>query len=162
MFALHTAGAGKGGVEVTGAGKLGRVVVAVAFIAFGAGSGLAVQQSQDQANPPAAQSDTAQPPRLPQRVRVSQGVSRGLLVTKVQPEYPEKARKKRIQGTVVLHVIISKAGDVATVELVSGHPLLAPAAIDAVKQWKFKPYLLNGNPVEVDTQIQVNFSLSGS
>jgi TonB family protein len=97
----------------------------------------------------------------PQRVRVSQGVSAGLLLKRVNPEYPPDARRARIQGTVVLHVLISKAGDIATVELVSGHPMLAPAAIDAVKQWKYKPYLLNGSPVEVDTEILVNFTLSG-
>lgn len=143
---------------MTGTGKLSLVLVV--SIAFAAGSGLPAQQSQDQASPSAQQSDTAQQPKLPQRVRVSQGVSQGLIVTKVQPKYPGKARKKGIQGTVVLHVMISKAGDIATVELVSGHPLLAPAAIEAVKQWKYKPYLLDGNPVEVDTQIQVNFTLS--
>jgi protein TonB len=65
----------------------------------------------------------------------------------------------RIQGRVVLKVVISKTGDVVSLALVSGDPLLAPAAIDAVKQWKYKPYLLNGNPVEVDTQVTVNFTL---
>jgi TonB family protein len=101
-------------------------------------------------------------PRIaaPERVRVSQGVSTGLLVKKVNPEYPPEARRGRIQGTVLMHAIISKGGDIATLELVSGHPALAPAAIEAVKQWKYKPYLLNGKPVEVDTQIQVNFALS--
>jgi protein TonB len=61
-----------------------------------------------------------------------------------------------------MHATISRAGDVASIELISGHPMLAPAAIDAVKQWKYKPYLLNGNAVEVDTEIQVNFTLSGN
>lgn len=103
-------------------------------------------------------------PRIatPQRVRVSQGMSAGLLVKKVNPEYPEEARRGRIQGTVVLHVLISKAGDIAKVEVVSGDPVLVPAAIEAVKQWKYKPYLLNWNPVEVDTQILINFTLHGS
>jgi len=109
-------------------------------------------------------SSTPATPRVatPQRVRVSQGVTTGMLVKKVAPEYPPEARRGRIEGTVVMHAIISKAGDVATLELVSGHPMLAPAAIEAVKQWKYKPYLLNGNPVEVDTLIQVNFTLSGN
>jgi TonB family protein len=97
---------------------------------------------------------------VPPYVRVSQGVSRGLLVKKVDPEYPPEARRGRVEGTVVLHVLISKAGDVATVELVSGDPMLAPAAIDAVKQWKYKPYLLHEEPVAVDTQITVNFTLA--
>jgi protein TonB len=97
----------------------------------------------------------------PQRVRVSQGVSAGLLVRKVNPTYPPLARQARIQGQVVLRAVISKDGSIENLTLVSGHPMLAPAAIDAVKQWKYKPYLLNGEPVEVDTEVQVNFTLSG-
>jgi protein TonB len=97
----------------------------------------------------------------PQRVRVSQGVSQGLLVRRVQPNYPPLARQARIQGTVVLRAVISKDGSIEGLTLVSGHPMLAPAAIDAVKQWKYKPYLLNGEPVEVDTEVLVNFTLSG-
>ncbi len=97
----------------------------------------------------------------PQRVRVSQGVSQGLLVRRIQPNYPPLARQARIQGTVVLRAVISKDGSIENLTLVSGHPMLAPAAIDAVKQWKYKPYLLNGEPVEVDTEVLVNFTLSG-
>ena len=97
----------------------------------------------------------------PQRVRVSQGVSQGLLVRRVQPNYPPLARQARISGTVVLRAVISKDGSIENLTLVSGHPMLAPAAIDAVKQWKYKPYLLNGEPVEVDTEVQVNFTLAG-
>ena len=97
---------------------------------------------------------------VPRRVRVSSGVSQGLLVSKVAPEYPTDAREQHIQGTVVLHVNIDKGGNVYNVELISGHPLLAPAAIDAVRHWKYRPYLLNGEPVEVDTQVQVNFVLA--
>jgi periplasmic protein TonB len=97
----------------------------------------------------------------PQRVRVSQGVSQGLLVRRVNPSYPPLARQARIQGTVILRAVISKDGSIENLQLVSGHPMLAPAAIEAVKQWKYKPYLLNGEPVEVDTEVQVNFTLSG-
>lgn len=97
----------------------------------------------------------------PQRVRVSSGVSQGLLVRKTQPNYPPLARQARIQGTVILQATISKTGDIENLQLVSGHPMLAPAAIEAVKQWKYRPYLLNGEPVEVETQVQVNFTLSG-
>jgi len=97
----------------------------------------------------------------PQRVRVSSGVSSGLLIRKVNPTYPPLARQARIQGTVVLQAQISKDGSIENLTLVSGHPMLAPAAIEAVKQWKYKPYLLNGEPVEVDTQVQVNFTLAG-
>lgn len=97
----------------------------------------------------------------PQRVRVSQGVTQGLLVRRVQPTYPPLARQARIQGSVLLQAEISKDGAIQNLRLISGHPMLAPAAIDAVKQWKYKPYYLNGEPVEVETQITVNFSLSG-
>jgi protein TonB len=98
----------------------------------------------------------------PQRVRVSQGVSQGLLIRRVQPAYPPLARQARIQGTVVLQAEISKEGTIQNLQLVSGHPMLAPAAIEAVKQWRYKPYLLNGEPVAVETQVVVNFTLSGS
>lgn len=96
---------------------------------------------------------------LPERVRVTQGVSTGLLINKVSPSYPQLARQARIQGTVVLQALIDKNGDVRDLSLVSGHPMLAPAAIEAVKQWKYKPYLLEGQPVAVETQIVVNFQL---
>ena len=97
----------------------------------------------------------------PQRVRVSQGVTQGLLIRKVQPNYPPLARQARIQGTVLLQAEISKDGTIENLRLISGHPMLAPAAIEAVKQWRYKPYILNGEPVEVETQITVNFTLSG-
>jgi periplasmic protein TonB len=97
----------------------------------------------------------------PQRVRVSQGVTQGLLLRKVQPNYPPLARQARIQGSVLLQAEISKDGSIENLHLISGHPMLAPAAIEAVKQWKYRPYILNGEPVEVDTQITVIFSLSG-
>ncbi|HWR15686.1 MAG TPA: energy transducer TonB [Terriglobales bacterium] len=97
----------------------------------------------------------------PQRVRVSQGVSEGLLVHQVKPTYPALARQARIQGTVVLAAAIGKDGTIQNLRLISGHPMLAPAALDAVKQWKYRPYFLNGEPVEVDTQITVNFTLAG-
>ncbi len=97
----------------------------------------------------------------PQRVRVSAGVTSGLLIRKIPPTYPPLARQARIQGTVILQAQISKTGDIQNLQLISGHPMLAPAAIEAVKQWKYKPYLLNGEPVEVETQVQVNFTLAG-
>ena len=108
---------------------------------------------------------TPPPPPLnaasaPQRVQVSQGLSQGLLVTQVSPAYPQLARQARIQGTVVLRAVISKDGSIESLSLVSGHPMLVPAAMDAVKQWKYKPYFLNGEPVEVETTINVNFTLA--
>lgn len=97
---------------------------------------------------------------LPQRVRVSSGVMQGLRIEKKSPAYPEEARSQHIQGTVVLAMEVSKDGSVCDLALVSGHPLLAPAALDAVKQWKYRPYLLNGTPVEVETQVTVIFTLA--
>lgn len=96
---------------------------------------------------------------IPQRVRVSESVMRSLVVKKVDPVYPPLARQARIQGSVILQVKINKSGDVENVQLFSGHPMLAPAAIDALRQWKYKPYLLNGEPVEVETRVTVNFTL---
>jgi TonB family protein len=107
--------------------------------------------------PSNAASGTPQPA---QRVRVSQGVSAGLVVSKVPPIYPQGARSARIQGSVVMKAVINQTGAVVSVDLISGHPMLAPAAMDAVKQWKYRPYLLNGNAVAVETQVTVNFSLS--
>src|SRR6266404_4451205 len=96
-----------------------------------------------------------------QRVRVSQGVTAGLVIHKVQPNYPPLAKTARVQGTVQLAAIIGKDGTIQNLHVISGHPLLTQAALDAVKQWRYKPYVLNGEPVEVDTTIQVNFTLSG-
>jgi protein TonB len=100
-------------------------------------------------------------PVVPQRIRISQGVTNGLLLNKVEPPYPPIARAARIQGDVVLKAIIDKEGNIQGLQLVSGHPMLVPAAIDAVKQWHYRPYLLNGQPVEVETTITVIFTLSG-
>jgi len=108
-----------------------------------------------------ASATTAAPKIAVQRVRVSQGVSQGLLINRVQPNYPPLAKSARIQGQVVLQAVIGKDGTIQNLHAISGHPMLTPAAIDAVKQWRYKPYFLNGDPVEVDTQIVVNFSLSG-
>lgn len=98
-------------------------------------------------------------PATPQRVRISQGVTRGLLVHRVEPAYPTLARAARVQGEVVLSAVIDTNGQITNLQLVTGHPMLVPAAIAAVKEWRYKPYLLNGQPVEVETTITVIFSL---
>ena len=82
------------------------------------------------------------------------------LVNKVTPLYPPLARQTRISGTVRLHAIIGKNGGVEQLQVVSGHPLLVQSALDAVRQWRYQPTLLNGDPVEVDTEIDVIFSLA--
>jgi TonB family protein len=95
-----------------------------------------------------------------QRVRVSQGVTQGMILSRVQPVYPEKARDARVQGEVVMSMIIGSDGNVQSLRVInSASPVLEQAALEAVKQWKYKPYLLNGSPVEVDTTVTVNFTL---
>ena len=84
------------------------------------------------------------------------------LLHKVQPSYPTLARQAHVQGTVELRAIISKAGTIENLVVVRGHPMLAPAAIDAVRQWRYRPYLLNNEPIEVETEITVNFVLSAN
>ena len=99
-------------------------------------------------------------PVTPQRVRISQGVTKGLLVHRVEPSYPTLAKSARVQGEVILTAVISTNGEIENLQLVSGHPMLVPAALAAVKQWRYKPYLLNGQPVEVETTITVIFALT--
>ncbi len=98
----------------------------------------------------------------PQRVGLSQGVTEGNLVNRVTPLYPDIAKREGIQGIVVLQAVIGKQGTIENLRVVSGHPMLVQAALDAVKQWRYRPYLRNGEPVEVETQITVNFSLTGA
>ena len=82
------------------------------------------------------------------------------LIKKVSPEYPKKARKQHVEGTVRLHTIIAKDGSVKNLEVVSGDPLLVDAALKAVRKWRYEPTLLDGQPVEVDTTIDVKFALN--
>ena len=109
--------------------------------------------------PPPPPVKKAPPP--PQRIRVGGAVQKARLLRQVQPQYPPLARQARIQGTVKLTAEIAKDGTIQKLEVMSGHPLLVPAALQAVKQWRYKPTLLNGQAVEVVTQIDVNFTLSG-
>jgi protein TonB len=95
----------------------------------------------------------------PQRIRVSQGVTQGLLVRKVQPQYPSMARENRVEGDVLLEAVIGENGAVRDVKAISGPSLLIPPALQAVRQWRYKPYLLNSQPVEVITQIKLQFRL---
>lgn len=101
------------------------------------------------------------PPGPARPVLVSTGVMQGLLLTSARPKYPRVAQAARIQGTVVLIATISREGVIENIHVVSGHPMLVGAAIDAVRQWRYRPYLLNGLPIEVETQITVNFVISG-
>lgn len=97
-------------------------------------------------------------PRV-KRIRIGGNFAKSQLKYKVQPHYPREARDRRIQGTVRLHVVLSTAGKVEQLDVVSGDPILAKAAAEAVHQWVYKPMLLKGEPVEVDTTVDVVFSL---
>jgi protein TonB len=99
-------------------------------------------------------------PSVPQ-FRTSK-ILEGNLIRRVQPVYPPLARSARIQGPVVLFAVISKVGTIDNLRAVSGHPMLVRAAIEAVSQWRYRPYILNNEPIEVETQITVNFLLSGN
>jgi TonB family protein len=102
----------------------------------------------------------ASPSSLPSMVRVSAGVSAGLIVKKVQPHYPDAARQAHIQGSVVMRAVINEAGDIADIEVIEGPMDFVPATVSAVRQWKYKPYLLMGKPMKVETQITVIYTLS--
>ena len=92
-------------------------------------------------------------------LRISQGVSQGLILKRVQPIYPEQARQMRLEGKIELQANISKSGNITGIKQLSGDPILGRAATDAVRQWKYKPYFLNGEPIEIQTQITVIFKL---
>jgi TonB family protein len=96
----------------------------------------------------------------PQRIRVGGNVQAAMAISAPKPLYPPDAKQARIQGTVRMNVVIGKDGTVKDLQVVSGHPLLVDTAADAVRQWVYKPTLLNGNPVEVATVVDVNFTLS--
>jgi protein TonB len=90
-------------------------------------------------------------------LRISQGVSQGLLIKRVQPKYPPAALAVRAQGAVQIEATINKEGNVTNLKVLKGDPVLARAAVEAVRQWRYKPYYLDGDPVEIETQITVNF-----
>lgn len=95
------------------------------------------------------------------RVRVEGELRKAKLIEGVLPQYPEEALKNRITGTVELRVVFEKDGTAGQVDVVSGHPLFAQSALDAVRHWKYPPTILNGKPVEVDTLVFVTFALNG-
>src|SRR6266446_636362 len=99
-------------------------------------------------------------PKLTGPLKVGGNVQAARILNRVQPSYPPLARQTRISGTVRLHAIIGKDGTIQSLEVMSGHPLLQQAALDAVRQWRYQPTLLNGDPVDVDTTIDVIFSLN--
>jgi TonB family protein len=108
-----------------------------------------------------AQQDAAQSGNAPKQVNISAGVAVGMLLQKTNPVYPPIAMAARVSGTVVLQALISKTGTIENLRVISGPAMLQQASLDAVRTWRYRPYLLKGEPVEVQTTINVIFSLSG-
>lgn len=104
--------------------------------------------------PPPPSAPSANPPRVSHMME-------GNLIYRVQPQYPPLARQARVQGIVVLRAVISRDGKIENLQIINGHPSLVKSAMDAVRQWRYRPYYLNNEPVEVETQVTVNFTLSG-
>lgn len=101
------------------------------------------------------------PPPVAEHRPPTSHMMEGNLILRVQPDYPSLARQVRVQGQVVLRAIISREGTIEKLQVLSGHPMLVQAAVDAVRQWRYRPYVLNGESVEVETEVKVNFVLSG-
>jgi protein TonB len=112
------------------------------------------------AAPPPPPVKEAPKPVTPKSIRVGGNVQAAKLIRQPKPAYPPLAKQARIQGTVRFNAVIGKDGTIQNLTLVSGHPLLIPSAQDAVRQWVYQPTTLNGEPVEVVTTIDVNFTLS--
>ena len=110
--------------------------------------------------PPPPPPAKVEKPKTPSRITIGGNVQQAKLVRQPKPVYPPLAKQARISGVVHLAAVISKDGTIQDLKVISGHPLLIPAALEAVKQWVYQPTLLNGEPVEVSTQIDVNFTLS--
>lgn len=126
-----------------------------------------VPTGNDRANPviEAMLHNVPVPPPIPHvaaPVPRSSHAQEGLLIRQVKPSYPAIAIQTHTQGAVLLHAIIGRDGTIQNLQVVSGHPLLVRAALEAVRQWRYRPYLLNGDPVEVETQITVNFTLNSN
>jgi TonB family protein len=142
-------------LEVTGARRL---AMAALCVAAGIGTMAAAAELRvSVAMPVAQQSAAAEEARSP---RVGAGVMAGNILTRVNPVYPQAAKDAKVQGAVLLKAVIGKDGTIHSLQLISGPEELAPSALDAVRQWVYKPYLLNGQPTEVETTITVNYSLA--
>ncbi len=124
------------------------------------GSGVPFGALSSETGTPPPTAPTTKPKPRPAPLRVGVGVAEANLIRKVQPVYPPLARSARVQGVVEFTATISKEGNIENLQLVRGHPLLVNAAKEAILQWKYRPTLLNGMPVEVITDIIVNFTLS--
>lgn len=141
--------------EIRGARRLAAVAVCAVLGLATCGSSLALGMHVVAGS--AAENNT--PSKAPKQISVSADVMAADLVNKVIPVYPEEAKKARIQGTVVLSAVVGKDGNVQSLRVLSGPNQLQQSALDAVRQWTYKPYLLNGDPIEVKTTVNVVYSL---
>jgi periplasmic protein TonB len=121
----------------------------------------AVQMIEMERTPPLVEPPRAAPPAQQEKhtVKISEGVLEAQLISRIEPQFPSIALQTKTQGTVRLHAIISRDGRITSLDVLSGHPFLVKAALDAVRQWRYRPTLLNGEPVEVETSITVIFRL---
>ena len=143
------AGATSGGLEGVPGGVVG-----------GVSSGVSSEMLNSAPSVPVLAKSPA--PMPAKRMRIASRVAEANLIHDVAPQYPSEAGRARIEGTVVLMALIGKDGSVHDVQVESGLPILAQAAIDAVRQWRYRPYVIDGEPVEVDSRITINFTLSAS
>ena len=133
---------------VLGMKRVGMVALILMCVAYG----FATQNPS-----PSPTTNRYQKSSRPSRLRVSSGVMAGLMIRHVDPVYPAEAKKKQISGDVLLKILINKEGHVVDAVIVKGGPMLAGAAVEAVKQWRFQPYFLDGEPIEVETTAVVSF-----
>jgi TonB family protein len=141
--------------EIRGVRRVAMVAACAALGLATCGSALALSMHVDAAST----SDNSSASKRPTQLSVSADVMAGNLVNKVLPVYPADARKARIQGTVVLQAVVGKDGNVENLRVISGPSQLQQSALDAVRFWTYKPFLLNGDPIEVKTTVNVNYSL---
>jgi TonB family protein len=134
-----------------------RIALIVLITLFTAGAAFS-QEGQNEAPTPQSPVPNSSTPK-PKRIRVGGAVASANLIHRVAPVYPKEAKKKHITGAVLLHATIGKDGTIENLEYVSGPPELTPSAMEAVKQWRYKPTLLRGEPIEVDTTISVVYTL---
>ncbi|MBS1799006.1 MAG: energy transducer TonB [Acidobacteria bacterium] len=131
----------------------------IGAIHMGVGDGLPIALATSANHGPAVTVAPAQRPA--QRVRVSNGVTAGVLLAPIRPAYPAIARAAGISGAVVIEAIISKTGAIESLHVISGPPMLREAALDAIRSARYRPYLLNGEPTEIQTTFTVNFKIGG-
>jgi len=122
-------------------------------------SGLLCASGMQSAAPSPTPTPVQESPKQPKKIRVSSGVAHSMLRHDVEPVYPSEARERHITGDVLLRILIDTSGNVTNVRVEKGEPILVDAAVEAVKKWKYRPYVLDGEPVEMDAPILIKFRM---